>query len=144
MSPVPSQPSKLPYSTDIQYYVDYLRNNYGGKKITTPEGYEVRFYLEKDSDCLHVVCGKGKTAVNHARARMIPYIEYVLLDESTRVLRFNKKSRNICFVSRKHSYVIICSVIRNKELKFISQFYDQSKNKTYIDSFDNRSMYREI
>ena len=144
MNPVPSQPSKLPYSTDIQYYVDYLRNNYGGKKITTPEGYEVRFYLEKDSDCLHVVCGKGKTAVNHARARMIPYIEYVLLDKSTRVLRFNKKSRNICFVSRKHSYVIICSVIRNKELKFISQFYDQSKNKTYIDSFDNRSMNREI
>lgn len=143
MSPT-SQPSKLPYSTDIQYYVDYLRNNYDGKKIITPEGYEVNFYLEKDSACLHVVCGKGKAAVNHSRARMIPYIEHVLLDETTRVVRFNKKSHNICFVSRKYSYVIICSVIRNKELKFISQFYDQSKNKTYIDSFDNRSMYREV
>ncbi len=140
----PSVPSRLSYSTDKQFYVDELRRMYNGKRLQTPDGYTVSFYLNRDSDCEHVICGKGKQSVNHDRARRIPCIEYMLFYPEVRELKINKKTRNICFVSRVCGCVLVCSVVRNKELKFVTFFYDGSKGKRYINEFDDRSKYTDV
>lgn len=144
MTSAPSLPQKLIYSTDLNFYIEELRAAYNGKRLITSDGYEISFYLNNDYACEHVICGKGKKNVNYGRALRIPYIEYILLNESVRVIRLNKKTGNICFVSRVCSSVVICSIVRNKELKFITFYNDGSKNKTGIDSFDDRSCYREL
>jgi|GEM_PF-1248752 len=144
MSTVPSVPQQLIYSTDIQYYISELRTRHNGQRLATPDGYDVAFYLNRDYDCEHVICGKGKTVINYGRARRIPCIQYILMNDSVRTVRRNKKTGNICFVSRTCGCVVICSVVRKKELKFVSLIYDGHKNKTYLDSFDNRSDYQEL
>lgn len=139
---VPSTPpAELIYSTDLQFYVDELRAGYNGQRLQTPDGYEVAFYLNRDYDCEHVICGKGKRIIDYSRARKIPHISFILLNESVRVVRVDKKTRNICFVSRLCKCVLICSVVRSRELKFVSLIPDRTSSMTYLDKFDNRSKY---
>lgn len=137
----PALPTELIYSTDLQFYIDELRVRYNGQRLQTPDGYEVAFYLNRDYDCEHVICGKGKRAIDYSRARKIPHIAFILLNESTRVVRLDKKTRNVCFVSRVCKCVLICSVVRSKELKFVSLIPDRTNSMTYLDKFDNRSKY---
>jgi hypothetical protein len=144
MSSAPSPPQQLMYSTDLQFYIDELRTRYNGKRMQTPDGYDVAFYLNRDYDCEHVICGKGKQIIDYGRARRVPYIEYIILHDSTRVVRLNKKTKNICFVSRACRCIVICSVVRDKELKFVTMIYDRSNNMTYLNSFDNYSDYQFI
>jgi len=139
-----STPDLLIYSSDLGYYVEELRRQYNGRKIITPDGYKISFYLNQDVACTHAICGKGKDKINYARAQRITYIEFILMDDTVRVVRQDKITNNICFVSRQHSYIVVCSVVRNKELKFISQFYDQSRSNSYIDKFDDRSKYKYL
>ena len=134
-------PAELIYSTDLQFYINELRTRYSGKRLQTPDGYEVAFYLNRDYDCEHVVCGKGKRVIDYSRARKIPHIEFILINENVRVVRMDKKTRNICFVSRLCKCVLICSVVRSKELKFVSLIPDRTNNTSYLDKFDNRSKY---
>lgn len=141
MTSAPQLPSQLAYSTDLQFYVDELRAMYNGQRMQTPDGYEVAFYLNRDYDCEHVICGKGKKTVDYGRAMRIPYIGHILMHDSTRVVRANKRSRQVCFVSRASSCVVICSTVRDKELKFITLIYDRRKNQSYLDKFDNRYDY---
>lgn len=144
MSTTPPIPQQLIYSTDIQYYISELRTRHNGQRLTTPDGYDVAFYLNRDYDCEHVICGKGKTIIDYGRAKRIPCIHYILMNDSVRVVRRNKKTGNICFISRLCSCVVICSVVRNKELKFVSLIYDHRTNNSYINTFDNHSNYQEI
>lgn len=144
MSSASSLPQKLIYSTDLNFYIEELRTAYNGKRLTTSDGYEISFYLNNDYACEHVICGKGKKKINYGRALRIPYIKYILINESVRVIRLNKKTGNVCFVSRVCSSIVVCSIVRNKELKFITFYNDGSKNKSKIDSFDDCSCYRKL
>ena len=139
-----STPSLLPYSTDQQFYIDELRNRYGGRTITTPDGYTVKFFLGEDKHCLHALNGKGDPRrrspppFNAYRSRHIAYIEYILMDVSTRVIRINRQSGNICFVAHALKYAVICKPSKKKSLKFVTQLIGTTK---YMNDFDNRSKY---
>ena len=131
-------PPLLPYSTDQQYYVDELRRLYNRRTLITPDGYTVKFFLNSDRDCLHALNGKDRANFNCRRCRHISYIEHVLMELSVRVVRKNRNSTNICFVSHVLKYAVVCSVIRGKELKFVTQVMGTTN---YINNFDDRSKY---
>lgn len=137
-------PQILNYSTDVQYYVEEIRGRYNARTIITPEGYEVKFFLNTDKDCMHALCGKGSDRFNHLRARHISLIEHVLTDASIRSLYLNRKTRNICFVSESLGYVVICSVMKDKKLKFITQFPEIGKSTSYVDGFNDRTKYKPL
>jgi len=142
MDEIPDLPDELIYSTDLQFYINELRTRYNEQCLYTPDGYEVVFYLNRDFDCEHVICGKGKRVIDYSRARKIPHISFILLNENSRDIRIDKKTRNVCFVSRSCKCVLICSVIRNKKLKFISLIPDRTNNMNYLNKFDNHNKYR--
>jgi len=131
-------PPILLFSTDQQYYIDELKRLYNGRVLITPDGYTVKFFLNSDHDCLHALNGKDKTNFNRLRCRHISYIEYVLMEFSIRVVRKNRSSTNICFVSHSLKYAVICKVVRGKELKFVTQIMG---SENYINGFDDRSKY---
>lgn len=131
-------PPLLPYSTDQQYYVDELRRLHDGNTLTTPDGYTIKFFLGSDHDCLHALNGKDNANFNVRRCQHISYIEHVLMDATVRVVRKNRRSTNICFVSHTLKYAVVCSVIRGKELKFITQIIGTTN---YMNGFDDRSKY---
>lgn len=138
----PPSPRQLPYRTSLRYYINELRSQYDGRTITTPDGYSIKFYLGSDAACEHVICGKGKTVINYGRAKRIPFIEYMLMNETIRDVKLNLKTRNICFVSSICSCIIVCSRINDTTFKFISFFHDGNKSKSYIGSFNNPRDYR--
>lgn len=131
-------PPLLPYSTDQQYYVDELRRLHNGNTLITPDGYTIKFFLAADRDCLHALNGKHNANFNVWRCRHISYIEHVLMDGSVRVVRKNRQNTNICFVSHSLKHAVVCSVIRGKELKFITQIVGTTR---YMNGFGDRSKY---
>lgn len=119
--PLTESPPLLILGTQ-QEYIDRIRSEYDGVEIQLPEGATTKFYLNRDKDCEHFICGKGKVKVNPARAQRILWIRFVLENSHVRVVKKNLKNGNIIFYCSELNYIVICSQLSGRSLKCFTQY----------------------
>lgn len=119
--PIIETPPLLILGSETEY-IQRLQLEYNGKTITIPENKIVIFYLSQEADCKHCFCGKNNTNFNPMRAQRILWIKFLLETQNVRVIKKNISNNNIIFVCSELKYVIICCLLKNGNLKFITQY----------------------
>ena len=136
-----SIPNRLPDRKDIDYYIDYLQENYNGTRVTIPEGKDVYFFFGKKEDCMHLICGKGKPNINYSRARTLSWMKYILETSSERIIKQEIKTKNIIFIAEKYNYIIVCKEQKRGFLFIITQYKIKQK-KDILEKFLDISKYK--
>lgn len=123
-------PALLILGTEAEY-IARLQSEYNGKTITIPEGRKVVFYLNRENDCKHCFCGKQKKGfsgqavfepMNPLRAQRLLWVKFILENQSARIVKKSLGTNNLAFVCNELNYVVICSILPNGDLKFITQY----------------------
>ncbi len=133
-------PPLLIFNTQ-QEYIDRLRTEYHGKNILLPDGNgkRVLFFLEKDKDCTHAICGKSGIKSNPFRAQRILWIKFVLETASLREVKQSVwQPQNLVFFSEQLGYVIVCNILAKGDLKFITQYMS---DKVFKNKWSNQKEY---
>lgn len=139
--PIIETPPALLYGTEDEYF-QRLRQEYNSP-IVIPENRHVLFFLKKNKDCRHFLCGKGSNKINKVRARRILWIKFILENNSTRIIKKDMATNNVLFICEELLHCIICSKMINGDLKcfthhpfkaedFKKKYFDQSKYVDYI------------
>lgn len=113
--PIIETPPSLPFGVESEYF-QRLRQEYDNP-IVIPENRNVLFFLKKDRDCRHFLCGKKNSKINKVRARRILWIKFILENIDVRVIKKDMVTNNILFICEELLHCVICVRLKSGDLK---------------------------